>query len=97
MTDDKRVRLGGKEKIMGGKSALTTHLIDLIIYEEAVVACAKRRDALCFIRFFLEQILAPSLKNLREDFERRQILKKAFGKCYSYKHLCTIISAGLQM
>ena len=35
---------------------------DLMIREGAEVACAKRRDALCFVRFLLEQILVLALK-----------------------------------
>ena len=42
----------------------------LMTQEGAAVACAKRRDALCFIRFMLEQISVPALntcaKMLRE-------------------------------
>ena len=42
------------------------------------VACAKRRDALCFIRFLLEQISVPALntcvKMLREGDERAKAL-----------------------
>ena len=33
------------------KVFLMTSMRDLIIQEEAAIACAKRRDALCFIRF----------------------------------------------
>ena len=42
------------------------------------VACAKRRDALCFIRFMIEQISVPALKTcvkmLREGDERVRAL-----------------------
>ena len=42
------------------------------------VACAKRRDALCFIRFVIEQISVPALNNsakmLRESDERARAL-----------------------
>ena len=51
-----------------------TSLRDLIIQEEMAVACAKRRDALCFIRFMKGQISVPALntcvKMLREGDER---------------------------
>ena len=53
-------------------------LRDLIIQEGAAVACAKRRDALCFIRFMIEQISVPALntcvKMLREGDERAKAL-----------------------
>ena len=56
------------------KVFLMTNLRDLMIQEGAAVACAKRRDALCFIRFMIEQISAPALntcvKMLRESDER---------------------------
>ena len=46
--------------------------------EGAAVACAKRRDALCFIRFLIEQISVPALntcvKMLREGDERAKAL-----------------------
>ena len=55
------------------KVLLMTSLRDLVIREGAAVACAKRRDALCFVRFMLEQMSVPALntcaKNLREDSE----------------------------
>ena len=55
-----------------------TNLRDLIIQEGMAVACAKRRDALCFIRFLIEQISVPALntcvKMLREGDERAKAL-----------------------
>ena len=55
-----------------------TSMRDLITQEEAAVACAKRRDALCFIRFMIEQISMPALntcdKMLREGDERVRAL-----------------------
>ena len=60
------------------KVFLMTNLRDLIIQEGAAVACAKRRDALCFIRFMIEQISVPVLKTcvkmLREGDERAKAL-----------------------
>ena len=57
---------------------LMTNLRDLIIQEGMAVACAKRRDALCFIRFLIEQISVPALntrvKMLREGDERAKAL-----------------------
>ena len=38
------------------KVFLMTNLRDLIIQEGMALACAKRRDALCFIRFLIEQV-----------------------------------------
>ena len=60
------------------KVFLMTNLRDLIIQERAAVACAKRRDALCFIRSMIEQISVPALntcvKMLRESDERVKAL-----------------------
>ena len=57
---------------------LMTNWRDLITQEGAAVACAKRRDALCFIRFLIEQISVPALdtcvKKLREGDERVKAL-----------------------
>ena len=55
------------------KVSLMTNLRDLIVQEGAAVACAKRRDALCFIRFMIEQISVPVLNTcvkMREGDER---------------------------
>ena len=41
-----------------------TSLSDLIIQEGMAVACAKWRDALCFIRFLREQISVPALNTV---------------------------------
>ena len=55
-----------------------TSMRDLITQEGAAVACAKRRDALCFIRFMIEQLSVPALntcvKMLREGDERAKAL-----------------------
>ena len=60
------------------KFFLMTNQRDLITQEGAAVACAKRRDALCFIRFLIEQISVPALntcaKMLREGDERAKAL-----------------------
>ena len=60
------------------KVFLMTSIRDLIIQEGMAVACAKRRDALCFIRFMIEQISVPALitcvKMLREGDERVRAL-----------------------
>ena len=56
------------------KVFLMTNLRDLITQEGTTVACGKRRDAFCFIRFLIEQISVPALntcvKMLREGDER---------------------------
>ena len=60
------------------KVFLMTSLRNLIIQEGMAVACAKRRDALCFIRFLIEQFSVPTLntcvKMLREGDERAKAL-----------------------
>ena len=60
------------------KVFLMTSMRDLITQEEAAIACAKRRDALCFIRFMIEQISVPALSTcvnmLREGDERAKAL-----------------------
>ena len=60
------------------KVFLMTSMRDLIIQEGMAVACAKRRDALCFIRFMIEQISVPALntcvKMLKEGDERAKTL-----------------------
>ena len=57
---------------------LMTNLRDLMIQEGAVIAFAKRRDALCVIRFMIEQISVPALntcvKMLREGDARVKAL-----------------------
>ena len=57
---------------------LITSMRDLITHEGAAVACSKRRDALCFIRFMIEQISVPALntcvKIIREGDERAKAL-----------------------
>ena len=45
-----------RKRSKGEKVFLMTSMRDLITQEEAAVACAKRKDALCFIRFMIEQI-----------------------------------------
>ena len=45
----------------GEKVFLVTSMRDLITQEGAAVACRKRRDALYFIRFKIEQISVPAM------------------------------------
>ena len=67
-----------RKRSKGEKVSLMTSMRDLITQEGATVACAKRRDALCFIRFMIEQISVPALntcvKMLRECDERAKAL-----------------------
>ena len=57
---------------------LMTSLRDLMTQKGAAVACAKRRDALCFVRFMIEQISVPALnicaQKLREGSDRANAL-----------------------
>ena len=46
--------LDERKRLKGEKVFLMTSLRDLITQEGATVACAKRRDALCFIRFMIK-------------------------------------------
>ena len=45
----------------GEKVFVVTSMRDLITQEGAAVACRKRRDALYFIRFKIEQISVPAM------------------------------------
>ena len=67
-----------RKKSKEEKVFLMTNLRDLIIQEGMAVACAKRRDALCFIRLLIEQISVPALNTcvemLSEGDERAKAL-----------------------
>ena len=71
--DSEKIKRSNEEKVF-----LMTSLRDLTTQEGAAVACAKRRDALCFVRFMIEQISVPALstcvKILREGDERTKAL-----------------------
>ena len=60
------------------KVFLMTSVRDLMTQEGAAIACAKRRDAPCFIRFMIEQMSVPALntcvKMLKEGDERAKAL-----------------------
>ena len=60
------------------KVFLMTSVRDLMTQKGAAVACAKRRDALCFVRFIREQISVPASSTcvmmLREGDERTKTL-----------------------
>ena len=72
--NDSEERKRSKEE----KVFLIKSMRDLIIQEGMAVACAKRRDALCFIRFMIELISVPALntcvKMLREGDGRAKAL-----------------------
>ena len=53
-----------------------THLGDQMICEAAAVACAKRRGALCFVRFKLTQMSVPPLNNRAEKLRGGSELAK---------------------
>ena len=59
------------------KVFLMTSMRDLIIQEGTAVACAKRRDALCFIRFMIEQISVPALNTCVKMLRKGNELAKA--------------------
>ena len=67
-----------RKRSKGEKVFIMRSMRDLITQEGAAVACAKRGDALCFIRFMIEQISVPTLntcvKMLREGDERAKSL-----------------------
>ena len=67
-----------RKRSKGEKVFLMTSLRDLMTQEGAAVACAKRTDAICFVRFMIEQISVQALntcvKMLREGDERAKAL-----------------------
>ena len=77
-TDSREYDSEERKRSKEEKVFLMTSMRDLITQEGAAVACAKRRDALHFIRFMIEQTLVPALnacvKMLREGDERVRAL-----------------------
>ena len=71
--DSEEIKRSKEEKVF-----IMTSVRDLMTQQGAAVACAKRRDALCFVRFMIEQISVPALKfcvkMLREGPERAKAL-----------------------
>ena len=70
---------------------LMTSIRDLMTQEGAAVACAKRKDALCFVRFMLEQLSVPALNTcaemLREGDDRsKTLLLQALLDIHQSKH-----------
>ena len=54
------------------KMFIMTSVRDLMTQEEAAVACAKRRDALCFIRFMIDKKFSASIEHLCQDAKIRR-------------------------
>ena len=86
--NDSEERKRSKEE----KVLLMMALSDLMIKEEAAMACAKRRDALCFIRFVLEQMSTPAMntcaKIIQEGCEpKRTLLLEALVDVHQSKLL----------
>ena len=84
------------------KVLLMTSMRDLITQEGAAVACAKWRDALCFLRFMIEQILVPALntfvKMLREGDERvRALLLLALLDIHQSKPMRVIMKEPVEL
>ena len=71
-----------RQRSKGEKVFLLTSMRDLITQEGAAVACAKQRDALCFIRFMIEQISVPAcntcIKMLRDERAKGPNRKKSY-------------------
>ena len=67
-----------RERSKEEKKFLMTKVRDLMTQKGAAVACAKRRDANCFVRFMIEQISVPALstcvKMLRKGDEGAKAL-----------------------
>ena len=61
-----------RKRSKGEKVFLMTSMRDMITQEGAAVACVKRRDALCFIRFMIEQNISASIEHLFQDAKRRR-------------------------
>ena len=59
-----------RKRSKGENVFLMTSVRDLITQEGAAVACAKRRDALCFIQFMIEQNFSASIENLSASIEQ---------------------------
>ena len=64
--DDSEERKRSKDE----KVLLMMALRDLMVKEEATMACVKRRDALCFIRFISEQMSSRALSTCAK-YKRR--------------------------
>ena len=80
------------------KVPLMTSVSDLMICEGAAVACAKRRDALCFVQLKLEQTSVPALntcgKILREGSDlANTLLLQALLDIHQSKPMRAIIKA----
>ena len=67
-----------RKKSKEEKLFLMTSMRDLITQGEAAIACAKRRDALCFIRFMIEQMSVPALNTCVKMLKEGDEQAKAF-------------------
>ena len=74
-----------KKRLKGEKVLLMTRLRDLMNQEGAAVACAKQRDALCFVRFMIEQISVPALNTCVKMNELKALLLLALLDIYQSK------------
>ena len=59
-----------RKRSKGENVFLMTSVRDLITQEGPAVACAKRRDALCFIQFMIEQNFSASIEHLSASIEQ---------------------------
>ena len=64
-------KMSKEEKVL-----LMTNLRNFMTCEGAAVACAKGRDALCFVWFIMEQILVPALNTCTETLREGSELAK---------------------
>ena len=62
---------------------LMTSVRDLMTQEGAAVACAKRKDALCFIRFMS---FSASIEHLRRDAKRRRKMSESLALASTFGH-----------
>ena len=65
-----------KKRSTEEKVLLMTSLRDLMTCEGAAVACAKRRGALCFVRFMLEHMSVPALNTCGKMLRKSSVLAK---------------------
>ena len=61
-----------RKRSKGEKVFFMTSVRDLMTQEGAGVACAKRRDALCFIRFMIDKNFSASIEHLCQDAKIRR-------------------------
>ena len=86
----------------GEKVFLMTSVRDLMTQEGSAVACAKRKDALCCVRYMIEQVSRPALntcvKMLREGDERaKALLLLALLDIYQSKPMRVIMKDSVEL